>query len=93
MLLCVVVLLSGCLSVKSKMKPVSIGMPMEQVKKNLGDPHEVTAGRDGQRWEYRFSVPCSDCRDGWETETAYLHFDEYGELEKIDDLPGKYLKP
>ena len=81
------VMLSGCLTTMpgksaDELKPIAIGMSMEQVRKNFGPPDEVPgAGESGQHWEYHFY-------EG----TAHVHFNEYGEVEQINDLPGEYIK-
>jgi len=79
--------LPGCYTVGTsadEMEPIAIGMSMEQVRKNFGPPDEVPqAGEDSQMWEYDFRIP---------DQTAEIHFNEYGEVEQINDLPGEYIK-
>lgn len=84
------VFLSGCFTVATpqksanEMKPIAVGMTMEQVRKNFGPPDEVPqAGEDSQMWEYEFRMP---------DQTAEIHFNQYGEVEQINDLPGRYIK-
>jgi len=73
------------------MKPIAVGMTMEQVRKNFGTPDRVPrAGENGQLWEYDFMTTDDD--GDIETETARIQFNEYGEVERIDDLPGRYIK-
>ncbi len=92
--ICLAVLLSGCLTVKeTNRKPIAIGMTMEQVRERFGPPDEVPqAGEDGQVWEYVVGMCCYDNTNGPHEEVATLHFDKYGTLSQVNDLPGEYIK-
>lgn len=69
-------------------------MTMAEVREQFGPPDEVPrAGEDRQLWEYVVGMCCYDHAGGPHEEVAKLHFNEYGELEQINDLPGRHIKP